>query len=145
MARTLRDLLPQVLENQDDWRIMLARQWESVVGSLGTRIRLEKIYDDTVVIGVYESHWMQELYLLSSVLCDSINDVIGEPRIKHLRFRLVEDKKRKPRRLAPKRVKRPKNVSLSSSQEKALAAISDEELRRALTDFWGRCSLYTKS
>ena len=145
MALSIADLIPKVLNKQDDWRITLARRWHEVVGDLETRIRLEKIFDDTLVIGVYESHWMQELYLLSSVLRDSINDFIGEERIRHLRFKLVEDKKRTKRKPPPKKVKRPKNVVLSPAQKKALADITDDELRKALTQFWGRCSVTMKS
>jgi len=140
MAQSLKDLIPQVLEKQDDWRMLLTRQWNSLVGSLKTRIRLEKIYDDTLVIGVYESHWMQELYLLSSVLQDKVNECIGEPRIAHLRFVLVEDKKREPRKPPKKRLTRPKKVTLSPSQSHALSSIKDDQLKQALTDFWGRCS-----
>ena len=145
MVLSLHELIPQVLAKQTDWRIMLARQWSEVVGALDTRIRLEKIYDDTLVIGVYESHWMQELYLLSSVLQDSINDAIGEHRINHLRFKLVEDRKRPERKPPPKKIKRPKNVELSARQTQALAGIKDKELCAALTDFWGRCTVFAKS
>ena len=143
MAQSLKDLIPLVLE-KDDWRMLLARQWNPLVGSLKTRIRLEKIYDDTVVIGVYESHWMQELYLLSSELRDSINMTIGVPRINHVRFMLVEDKIKRQRKIHSKPQKRPQYVSLSAAQERALTQITDEELKRVLTDFWGRCTVFAK-
>ncbi len=93
MAVALRDVIPLVLEKQHDWRVGLARDWHLIVGTLATRTCLEKIYDDTVIIGVYESHWMQELYLLSSDIKDSINSTLKVSRINHIRFKLVEEKK----------------------------------------------------
>lgn len=142
MAVALKDVIPLVLEKQHDWRVALARDWHSIVGTLATRTCLEKIYDDTVMIGVYESHWMQELYLLSSDIKDSINRTLPVPRIKHIRFKLVEERTRTQRRLLPKKIKRPETVSLSSSQTQALARITDEGLKQALTDFWGRCTVF---
>ena len=141
MAPLVKDIIPRILD-VDDWKIGLARHWEQVVGTLQTRIRLEKIFDDTVVIGVYESHWMQELYLLSSVLRDSINRFLGEHRINHLRFTLVEERKRTVRKPQSKKFIRPKHVSLSLQQEKALKGIPDEKLRTALIDYWSRCTVY---
>ena len=93
MAALLRDLVPQILQHNDEWRLTLLRHWNTIIGTLQTRVRLEKIYDDTLIIGVYESHWMHELHLFSSVLIDSINRYLGHERIAHLRFKLVEEKK----------------------------------------------------
>ncbi len=138
MAVQIKDLLPKFLE-QDDWRIDLVRRWDSVVGSLQTKIRLEKTYDDTAVIGVYESHWMQELYLLSSELCDSINDVIGQQKIKHIRFILVEERERPKVQPKPKLLVRPENVELSQKQKQALKKLKDPDLKQAMTEFWSRC------
>ena len=68
MAALLRDLVPQILQHNDEWRLTLLRHWNTIIGTLQTRVRLEKIYDDTLIIGVYESHWMHELHLFSRYL-----------------------------------------------------------------------------
>ena len=138
MARLLKSLLKQVLE-KDDWRMVLARQWDQVIGSLKTRIRLEKIYNDTLVIGVYEYHWMQELYLLSPELCQKINQFLKEDRIARIRFKLVEKKKRTPRAAKPKPLIRPLKIVLTGPQKRALGSIEDVHLKESLIDFWGRC------
>jgi len=139
MARLLRDIVPQILSH-DEWQVVLARQWKEAVGNLKTRIRLEKIFDDTLVVGVYEYHWMQELYLLSPLLQDSLNKFLGHQRINHLRFVLVEDRKRVPRKPKPKLLVRPETVVLSIQQESALLTIEDEAFRKTLREYWGRCS-----
>jgi hypothetical protein len=138
MATLLKDIVPQIL-SQDGWQMKLTRQWNEAVGPLNTRIRLEKIYEDTLVVGVYEQHWMQELYLLSPLLKDSINKFLGEQCIEHLRFVLVEDKQKTPRKPKPKLLVRPKTIMLSSGQKKVLSEINDEEFRNMLIDYWGRC------
>ena len=142
MAPLIKDILPMIL-HKDDWRIALAMRWNEVVGSLQTRIRLEKIQDDTAVIGVYESHWMQELFLLSSVLCDSMNACIGEQRIKRVRFILIEEKKYKPKKVhsIPKTKQQP-SIVLTEHQEHMLRTITDDELKHVLISFWARCSLF---
>lgn len=138
MAITLKDLIPKVLSS-DEWHVMLAQRWNEVVGNLKTRIRLEKIYQDTVVIGVYEYHWMQELYLMSPLLCSSINTFLGSQRINHIRLVLVEDKKKREKRIKPKPLLRPGIVPFTSIQKKALLVIKDEDFKQALINYWQRC------
>lgn len=142
MAVLVRDIIPQVLEKQRDWRTVLARDWGHLVGSLATRTCLEKIYDDTVVIGVYESHWMQELFLLSSDIKDLLNNALGTSRIRQVRFKLVEERKRAQRVMYPKKTGRPAESPLNASQKQALLRITDDGLRQALADFWARCSAF---
>lgn len=140
MAILVKDIIPQLIEQHADWRNVLFANWHSIMGNLQTKVRLEKIYGNTVIIGVYESHWMQELYLLSSVLIDSINSFLGEPRITHVRFTLVEEKKRAVAFKKVVKIKKAEAVILSLVQEKALSSIEDEQLKEALIEFWGRCS-----
>lgn len=142
MAVLLKDIVPSLFAQKNDWRTTLLARWDEIVGSLKTRIRLEKIYDDTLIIGVFESHWLQELHLLSQVLIDSINQLLSEPHIKHLRFKLVESKKvniGKKMKLQPSKKSKNVQVTLSAQQTKALHALSDKQLRDALIRFWARC------
>jgi len=143
MALLLKEYIEDILAKHDTWYSRLATQWETIVGSLHQRIRLEKVFDDTIVIGVYDSHWMQELYLLSPELCQRINDFMGEQRINHIRFMLVERREKIARKtFSKKKIFRPIVVPLTAQQSKALESISDTELRQALTDFWGRCAQF---
>lgn len=142
MAVAIKDIIPHILEKQADWRVALARDWHKIVGSLGTRTCLEKIFEDTAIIGVYESHWMQELYLLSSDIRDLLNSMLPTPRIKHVRFKLVEERKKRARILPMKKRKRQSVVPLSGLQKEALERIKDQDLQSALTDFWARCTVF---
>lgn len=141
MPILIKDIVPSLLNTQEEWQVALLKQWDSLVGSLKTRIRLEKIQEDTLIIGVYEVHWMQELYILSSVLIDSINQFLGEPRVKKLRFKLVEERKsRSKKKVDYKPLKKISDVVLTQEQAKALKGIEDTQLKDALVQFWGRCN-----
>jgi hypothetical protein len=141
MTALLKHVLPIVLDSSTDWRLYLLQNWQSIVGSLKTRIRLEKISDDTLIIGVYESHWMQELFLLSRVLISSINKHLGQQKITRLRFKLVEEKH--TRLIVCKTQDMRYEVlvpHLTCEQKHALMHIKDEQLRNELTRFLARCS-----
>ena len=47
------------------WQIYLIQNWEIIVGNLRAYVLLEKIQDDaTLLLGVTNTMWMQELYYL---------------------------------------------------------------------------------
>ena len=78
---------------QNSWKHELLQNWHTIFGNLGTKITLEKIYDTTIVLGVYDSCWMHELYLLSPLLVDKINENLDQHRIKQVRFKQTGIKK----------------------------------------------------
>lgn len=139
MAVLIKEIVPALFQQKQGWHTVLLAHWEEIVGSLKTRVRLEKIQDDTLIIGVYESHWMQELYLLSHLLIDTINQFLGESRIKKLHFKLVEERKRTPKKIAAFVPKEKAEVVLTHAQKRALETIVDGQLKDALIQFWSRC------
>ena len=140
MVIQIKDLVSHVLVTKVDWHISLLQNWDTLVGALKTRVRLEKIQDDTLIIGVYEAHWMQELYLLSHVLLNSINTFLGTPHIKHLRFKLVEERPKRPtRKPVHHSLKTTSVITLSLEQKNALESIDDVQLKEALVQFWAHC------
>jgi hypothetical protein len=46
------------------------------MGDLSRRARLERINGSTVVIGVYDSHWMHELHALSRMMLQRMNSAL---------------------------------------------------------------------
>ncbi|HZW61372.1 MAG TPA: DciA family protein [Candidatus Babeliales bacterium] len=139
MAKQIKNFLPTLIKADDSWQIQLLSNWEKIIGNLKTRITLEKIAADTLFIGVFDACWMQELYLLSPILLNTINQNLDQPRIKHLRFKRAVAKKQKQR--APD--EQPKQVvslpSLTTKEKTALATIKDPQLREALHQFLIRC------
>ncbi len=140
MVAHVKDLLPHILQETVDWKVSLLVHWESIVGKLNTRTRLEKIYNDLLVVGVYDSHWMQELYLLSPELIEALNKHLGEDHIKRLRFVLVDEYKKKARLKTKKSShKKYKPAVLSRRESKALDDIENSGLKDALVKFLARC------
>lgn len=139
MAQPIKQLIHSVFDKPDNWKIDLLRNWDTIIGSLNTKVYLEKIGDDTLVLGVSDSCWLQELYLLSNVILQVINEKLDRPRIKQLRFKKIGIRpEKKAAYVKPKprsRVKR----ALTPKEKSALTHIKDVQLQQALEDFLIRC------
>jgi hypothetical protein len=131
-------------QNQETsaWKIELLQKWETVLGNLKTRVVLEKIQDDTLILGVHDSCWLQELYLLSPLIMATINANLDQPRIKNLRFKLTAPSTKKyiPRDQGTVNINTFKARALNAQEQRALDAITDEGLRQVLHDFLMKCS-----
>lgn len=144
MAIPVKNLLHSFFQ-QESWKVKLLSDWEAIVGNLASKMVLEKINNNSLTIGVYESCWLQELYLLSSVLINTINKHLDKPRIETVRF--VHATERQTKKVSqekkPSPINKPLSIVLSSREEEALNKIKDNDLKAALHDFLGRCH-YTK-
>lgn len=140
MTRSLEQLLHGLFKNEN-WKVKLLSEWETITGNLSNKMRLEKIDNETLIIGVYQSSWMQELYLLSNVLKRSINNHLGSEYVKHLRFKFAAKKKveKTPIQKTTATQKPVKPIALSQKEQHALGAVKDEELKQALHTFLSRC------
>ncbi len=138
MALHLKDLLSELIHPEKNWKTNLLYQWQDIVGSLHSKVRIEKIYDDTLILGVFNSCWMQELYLLSPLLIKTINERLDQPHVKQLRFKYIGLKIFKKNVKTP-HIKKNKNIELTKEDERTLAKITDPTLRDALKSFRMRC------
>lgn len=125
---------------QQQWQIRLAREWKSVVGDLHQRMCLEKIFQNTLVVGVYDAHWMQELYLLAPLLIQTINKRLGQEYVQHIRFKLVvpRDNHGAQKLAKPSAIRQARSQLLPKHQE-ALEKIVDVELRQYLYNYFQQC------
>lgn len=142
MAILIKTVLDTMLSSSGDWRLNLLANWSNIIGSLHTRVRLEKIDGDILILGVYESVWLQELFMLSSVLIKTINQKLGDNYVKKLRFKSVVSQHKKKYLKSNKNIKARLNIrlSLNKHEEQALSAIKDEDLQISLKNFLLRCS-----
>jgi hypothetical protein len=119
----------------ENWRFKLAQNWQAIIGPLAVHMRLERIDENTAILGVYDAHWMQELYMFSRTIVRTINEALGGYHIQQVRFKLV------PRPAKSQEVsvtaKRPHHSMrpLNQRERKALDAIPDEHLKNALCAF----------
>lgn len=144
MASHLKDIINTVLGANTSWQLKLLSQWNTIVGTMQTNVQLLRIQEDTLVLGVPDACWMQELYLLSPLLIKTINSHLDQPRIKQIRFKAVGITKPKKEIVYEKQQEVPKNIPLVLNQreKEVLAAIGDQELRNSLQRLLQRCKIY---
>ncbi len=140
MTKLLKDLVPTIFNQKNRWKFNLLNNWHAIVGNLHTKVHIEKIYDTILVLGVNDSCWMQELYLLSSVLIKTINEKLDRPRIKQVRFKKIGERTTvgEKKNVTQRRIK-PRKIILTAIELKALKKIHDPQLSSALKDFLIRC------
>lgn len=145
VAVQIQELLNGIFKNEQ-WKFQLLSNWGIIVGNLSDKMRLEKIDGDTLIIGVYQASWLQELYLLSHVLLQSINTQLKYPHVRHLRFKHASIYTKSSPVEQP--IKRPTIQCappvFSYEERRALNAIKDEELKKALHGFLTRCHTQRK-
>ena len=140
MADHIKNFLSPFITQPNNWKVTLLANWRDIMGSLGSQVTLEKIHEDTLILGVVDSCWMQELYLLSELILRTINQKLDRPRIKQLRFKKVGIKKAssKPQSQQSFHQKRT-SIPLSVQEQQALEMVKDKELKDALLAFLIKC------
>lgn len=139
MATPIKNLLDHLLSQNNNWQLQLLNSWPTIVGGIKTNVHILKIYENTLVIGVQDSCWLQELYLLSPMLIHMINQKLDQPRIKELRFKALGTSEKKLKKETEPARKIQRNISLNAKEQETLASISDEQLRASLKEYLIRC------
>lgn len=139
MAMHIKNLLQHFITKEDNWRGYLMANWSTILGTLKDHVSLEKIYDDTIVLGVNNSSWMHELHMLSGMLINKINQHLPEPRIKKIRFKFIEKKEQKKFKRFERRYLPEIKITLNVRQEKALSQLKDEQMSEYLTKYLAKC------
>ena len=140
MAHHIKNILAVFMHQSNDWRIMLLRNWNDILGTLAQHVHLEKIDKDTLVLCVQDARWLHEVYMLSPILLATINQKLDQPHVKRLRFKQMSTQKN------TQKISRKQSMPhitttypLSLHEQKALTSIHDPLLRSALEQFLHRC------
>ncbi len=135
------DALLQHFFKNDTWKVHLLAQWPHIVGNLADKMRIEEIKEDTIIIGVFQSSWLQELYSLSPVIKKIINEALKEQRIKTIRFKYATPRESKTQHvvLQQSEVAAMPPIILTNKEKQALSRIKDKELSDVLHAFLSRC------
>lgn len=140
MSIHIKNLLKPFIQNQADWKVKIFNSWQEIMGKLANHATIEKIYQDTIVLGVYDSCWLQELYLLSPTILQTINNHLEKPYLKQIRFKQTTKKQPKAVNLPHKKVESlTQSIALSDYEKQALARIKDDSLKHVLESFLIRC------
>ncbi len=136
--KLLKNLLSHAF--QATWKTRLLTEWPTIMGNLADMVTVEKMYDDTLVLGVHDSNWLHELYMLSPVLIKTINSHLEKPYIKTVRLKHASTVKKQPPAAKPIVLYCPPAPAvLTASEKKALDTIQDTELQKAFHQFLSRC------
>jgi len=137
-VKNILDSLLRPSTQQEAWKLNLIKNWPTIIGSLHEKVSLQKINATSVVLGVYDSCWIQELYLLSKLILKKINNSLDQPRILTLRFQCVEKKEHITQK--KKTVDhQEKKITLNAQESIALQKIRDPQLSDALQGFLKKC------
>ena len=141
MAQHIKNLLGSLLDFKGiHWHMSLIQQWPILIGALHNRVHIQRIQQDVLILGVYETHWIQELFLLSHEIIESVNTFLKEPKIRQVRFVVIEKRQTLQKITGKSRAQEKHASSLTNKQKDALLQIQDDQLKVALTDFWQRCT-----
>ncbi len=130
--------------NEANWHHILIKLWPSIVGTLNDKMCLRKIEGSALLIGVYDSHWMHELAMLSPTLIRSINLALSKECVTHIRFiGSMRDVQAKNNQLMGNYKKLPEKkttmMPLLPHYDDALQKIQDHALREYLKILFYKC------
>lgn len=142
MAQPITRLLETFITQPADWRSHLVRNWQTIVGALHTRMCLEKIGEDgTLLLGVHDSRWMQELFYLTPTIMQTINTYFNHTYITRIRF-ILSRTEHNPYKHRPKgnnstdcstaRGAEKPLRSLTTAEQLALRRVDDPQLQQIL-------------
>ena len=125
-----------VLPRPNDWQTRLAREWPNAVGTLSERMRLEQVKGTLLIVGVYDSHWISELFILAPRIIEEINRFLGENYVTQMRFVIANRTRFHKKTKTSENVTPKPRARMSSRQEKVLSSIKDRQLHDALEKFF---------
>ena len=153
MSAPFRSILLQVIPAEHQWKFVLFEKWDSIIGPLADRVKIEKITEDTIYLSVVHPSWAQELFFLSSMLKKKINFALHEDKIKNIRFKTaVFNFKEKAQAIAiyspifPQfSIKNPRSpAQLTTKEQGILDLVNCDELRSVLGAFYAQCKARIK-
>jgi len=147
MPKPIGTLLSAIIPSEHLWKIKLFGHWEEIIGNLKEKVRIEKITNNSITLGVYHSTWAQELFLLSPVLKNKINSFLDEERIKKIQFRTIRRTKREKQKSIKKKENRTESIheqTLTIGEHNHLLSLqkigpNNSDLIQALETFCLRC------
>ena len=89
MANHIKSFFTSIIPHFEPWKTNLLQNWNTIVGDLHEHVKLINIQNNMLVLGVHDSAWLQEIYILSPVLIKTINNYLGNEYITNVRFKNI--------------------------------------------------------
>lgn len=147
MAQPIKNFIDTLIPDQHQWKIVLFRRWDSIIGRMKNKVIIDKIENDVIYLGVSHPAWAQELHLLSPLIKEKINSCFSETKINHIRFRYINPERlretgnpQKQRIHEQNELFFSPNVQALSHQERSiLAPLLDKTLESVVAAYFARC------
>ena len=148
MPRQVGFFLLDIIPREHRWKIELLKQWETIIGKLKDKVRIEKICDDSIILGVCHPTWAQELFFLLPMLKEKINAVLQKKQITNIRIRTTNFIENKQTVSSPSSKygtinkgyqNRQIEHNLTIHEHALLQTIKNNELQAVLAQFYLRC------
>ncbi|MBN2267487.1 MAG: DUF721 domain-containing protein [Candidatus Babeliaceae bacterium] len=146
---SLKELVARVVPKSRDWQTVLFAGWQFAVGDLHQHMRLERVDGSRLVVAVYDSHWMHELFMLAPAIIKAVNEYIGSPEVSHIKFTLARSRRRSSSLKENDSAKVKKDLGesresaarpqIGARHELVLRSVKDDELQEVLRGFFNRC------
>lgn len=125
------------------WKFLLMSKWEEIVGTMSSKIFIYKIQQKSLVLGVNDSNWMQELNLLSEMIKEKINETLGSNQIESIKLKYISQPKKNIQKKQFSIALHMQTKPLTSQEKEALLNIKDQELAQALIGFLQKCHQFS--
>lgn len=140
---SLSSLLTNFMPKEHQWKLKIFNHWEEIVGKLKNVVSIEKIEDNFVLLNVPHSSWAQELNFLQNIIMSKINNVLGEDKIKSIKFRVgiirKNNKNKKVQNQTSNQIPTVKNVKKTNLIKECSKKISNDDLKTAVEAYLLRC------
>ncbi|KKP23780.1 MAG: hypothetical protein SZ59_C0003G0004 [candidate division TM6 bacterium GW2011_GWF2_28_16] len=144
MFKHISELLNSFVLPQDQWKIKLFNNWDKVLGSLADKVVILKAERHMLILGVTHPAWAHEMFMLSDVLREKINLLLGKEQIKYIRFQVIKKPVKEQNNInninlsenLNNKINKNKNFSLNRQEYASLTQIKDLELKEVLKEFY---------
>lgn len=113
------------------WHLELNQRFPEIFAQLTKHTKINKIYNDTLILEVYETSWLQELYMLSNIILKRLR--VDFPQINKIKF--IRSRRKFKKKLENKLIK---NI-ISNKEIKAVEKIKDKDLAKSLLSYYQIC------
>jgi hypothetical protein len=144
----IKNYVKTLVSKEQQWKLQLLEQWPNIIGTLSNNVKLERVMDNKIFLGVPHSTWAQEIHLLSSHLKKTINAFLKKERIKDIRLRIIPQIKKTVATSRRKNKDYSNNhlqsenfhkYTLTTQDYISIQKIKDQELQTSMINFLMRC------
>lgn len=142
MANHIKIFFTSIIPHFEPWKTNLIENWNTIVGDLHEHVKLINIQNNMLILGVYDSAWLQEIYILSPILIKTINNYLGNEYITNVRFKNIGYNSQKVlhiKKTHEVKIQNQPRPQLTTQERTILLHIQDKGLRDALERYLMRC------